>query len=53
MPPAGTSTVNFGPGETLANLTITALGPQGGVAIRNHRGTVDVVADSYGFFAPY
>jgi hypothetical protein len=52
VPPTATSTINFGPGDTIANLTITAVGSRGGVAIRNHLGTFDVVADSVGFFAP-
>lgn len=55
--PAGTneplaSNLNLIAGQTAANLTTVALGSGGQVAIGNFQGSVDVVVDLAGYFAP-
>ena len=47
----GTSTVNFAPGQTVSNLVVTPLGPDGAVDLYNHAGDTDVVVDLVGAFA--
>lgn len=47
-----TSSVNFAAGQTAANLTMTGLGPQGGLDIGNLAGSVNVVGDLFGYFLP-
>jgi streptogramin lyase len=49
-PPPATSTLNFGPGETIANLTTTMVGAGGRVSFANAVGAVDVVADLVGYY---
>lgn len=46
------SNVNFGPGETIPNLAVVRIAPNGRIAIANELGSVDVVGDIVGFFAP-
>ncbi len=53
--PAGTSTpnasnLNFGPGQTIANLVTVKLGSGGQVAFANAVGAADVVADVVGYY---
>ncbi|MFI9386212.1 PKD domain-containing protein [Kutzneria sp. NPDC052558] len=48
---AGTSNLNFGPGQTKQVLVIAALESDGRVRIYNHVGSVDVIADVFGYFA--
>ncbi len=45
------STLNFGPGQTVANLAVPSLDASGQLAVYNHLGSVDVVADVAGYFA--
>ena len=47
-----TANLNFVAGETVANLVTVPIGANGGVAIYNHSGTVDVVVDLEGYFVP-
>jgi streptogramin lyase len=51
-PTPTTSTINFAPNETIANLTTTGVDGNGRIAIRNHLGRVDVIADALGYYAP-
>ncbi|MEO5680242.1 MAG: hypothetical protein ABIS47_11300 [Acidimicrobiales bacterium] len=43
------SSLNFGPGQTVANLVIAKLGADGGVSIRNAAGSTHVIADVAGW----
>ncbi|MGA2872555.1 MAG: CHAP domain-containing protein [Candidatus Dormibacteria bacterium] len=45
------SNLNFSTGETVANLTVVAVGTNGQVTIYNSTGTVQVVVDLEGYFA--
>lgn len=45
----GISTVNFTPGQTVANLAIVPV-TNGSIDIYNHIGSVDVIADVTGYF---
>jgi hypothetical protein len=48
------STLNFGPGQTIANGTTTRLGEGpalGSIALANHLGSVDLIADVSGYFS--
>ena len=45
-----TSTVNFKPGETVANRTMVKLGHGGRVTVYNHSGSADVVVDIGGVY---
>lgn len=49
----GSSTINFGPGQTIANLAIPSIGTASSVDIYNKAGSVDIIADVVGFYAPY
>ena len=46
------SNLNFGAGETVANLVTVKIGPSGQVRIFNANGTVDVIADLSGYYVP-
>jgi hypothetical protein len=46
------SNLNLAPSQTAANLAITALTSPGQIDLFNHAGTVDLVADLAGYFAP-
>jgi len=48
----GTSSLNFGPGQTKANLVVVALGADGSIDLRNQTGTTDVVIDVLGWYGP-
>ena len=48
----GTSSLNLAPGRTRANLVTVPLGAQGRVRLRNNSGSVHVLADLAGFYAP-
>jgi hypothetical protein len=50
--PPQASNLNFGPGQTIANLVYVKASP-GFVDIYNKAGSVDVIADAVGWFAPY
>jgi streptogramin lyase len=45
------STLNFGPGQTIANLTTVALPGDGALALFNAAGTVDLIGDVTGYYA--
>lgn len=47
-----TSTLNFGPGQTVAHLAIVPVGANGKITFANAIGGVDVVVDVVGFFHP-
>jgi hypothetical protein len=44
------SNLNFVPGQTLSNLVVVPVGPDGKVAFFNHVGNVDVIVDMFGYF---
>jgi hypothetical protein len=46
------SNLNFGPGQTVANLVEVGLGDQGAVSVYNSAGSVDVVVDVQGYVGP-
>jgi hypothetical protein len=46
------SNLNFGPGQTIPNLVTVGLPPNGSVELANLLGTVDLVADAVGYYAP-
>jgi hypothetical protein len=46
----GTSTLNFARGETVANLVVVPIGPDGSVQIANAAGATHVVGDVVGWF---
>ena len=50
-PRPGSSSLNFSPGQTVANLAVVAVEPHDAVAIYNNLGTVDVIGDVVGYFA--
>lgn len=45
------SDLNFGPGDTVPNLVVVKLGPDGAVTAYNDLGTVDVILDVLAWFA--
>jgi hypothetical protein len=47
----GTSNLNFGPGQTIANLATVPLGPDGAIDLFNFQGRADLVADVVGYYA--
>ena len=47
----GASNVNFGAGETVANLVVAKVGVGGKVSIFNAQGTADYIVDVQGWFA--
>ncbi|MDH6135410.1 hypothetical protein P3T37_004825 [Kitasatospora sp. MAA4] len=49
---SSTSTLNLVPGQTVANLATVAVDPNGNVSVRNNSGSVDVVVDLFGYYAP-
>ena len=46
------SNLNFTPGQTVANLAMPQLSGSGSLSIYNQLGTVDVIGDLVGYFAP-
>jgi serine protease len=48
---ATTSNLNFEPGQTKQVLVIASIAANGQIEIYNHVGSVDVVADVFGYFA--
>jgi hypothetical protein len=51
-PPRPTSSsLNFSPGQTVANLAVVAVAPHDAITIYNNLGTVDVIGDVVGYFA--
>jgi serine protease len=54
--PGGTmplaSDVNWGPGQTVPNLTVASLSGTGTMDVYNHSGSADLVIDAFGYFAP-
>jgi hypothetical protein len=46
----GTSNINFSPGQIISNSMIVPVGSDGKIALWNHHGTVDIVADISGYF---
>ena len=51
-PLPGVSNLNFGTGDTIANLAIVPLGSDGAFQLRNNSGDVQVIADVAGWFSP-
>jgi DNA-binding beta-propeller fold protein YncE len=49
-PPPTASNLNFTAGETIANLVTVPVGVNGAVALYNHSGTVDLIADLEGYY---
>lgn len=50
-PPAGTSDVNFSPGQITANADLATLSSSGTVNVYNYAGDTNVVVDVFGYFA--
>ncbi len=48
LPPA--SDLNFGPGQTIANMAVFKVGADGRIAVYNSVGAVDVIADLAGYY---
>lgn len=47
------SNVNFGPGQTVANMAVVTVGDNGYIDLYNHStGTVNLVADASGYYTP-
>jgi hypothetical protein len=46
------SNLNFGPGQTIPNAVTVKIGATGKVAFYNKLGTVDLIADALGYYAP-
>jgi len=46
------SSLNFGAGETIANLVTVKVGTAGGVRFYNNAGAVDLVGDAVGYYGP-
>jgi len=44
------STINFGPGQTIANLAVVKLGPTGKLSVFNAAGSTHVILDVMGYF---
>ncbi|GAA3437354.1 S53 family peptidase [Kutzneria kofuensis] len=44
------SNLNYSPGQTIANLVTVPVGTDGSVAFLNHYGSVDVIADVFGYY---
>lgn len=51
VPPATTSDVNFGAGQTRANADLATLNTGGGISIYNYVGNTDVLVDAFGYFS--
>jgi hypothetical protein len=47
-----TSNLNWMPGATVPNLTVSALSPGGAITVFNHAGSTDVVVDVLGYYTP-
>jgi hypothetical protein len=45
------SDLNFGPGQTVPNLVMARLGPDGSLVIYNNRGSTDVIVDVFGWYS--
>ena len=52
VPRPNASSINFGAGQTIAGLTMPKLGSNGDLAVYNQLGSVDVIGDVVGWFAP-
>ncbi len=48
--PPGASSLNFGPGISIANRVIVPIGANGDISIYNFNGTTDVIVDVNGYF---
>jgi hypothetical protein len=46
------SNLNFAPGQTIPNLVVSRVSPAGAIALYNQQGTVDIIGDVTGYFAP-
>ena len=46
------SDLNWGPGQTVPNLTVASVGGAGGTSFFNAAGTADLVIDVFGYFVP-
>lgn len=51
-PPPGVSNLNFGPGQTIANLVTVAIGANGGIRLATAMGATHVIVDVVGYFDP-
>jgi hypothetical protein len=45
------SDLNYGPGQTIPNLVVVKLGPDGKIDLYNLAGSVDVIVDVAGWYA--
>ncbi len=52
LPQPGVSDLNFGAGQTIANLTIIKIAANGAIRFANAVGEVDVIVDVVGYFDP-
>ncbi|WP_441250960.1 PKD domain-containing protein [Kitasatospora sp. McL0602] len=52
MNPTGTSNLNFGPGQTVANQVVVPIGADGKVQLSNFAGSADAVVDLFGYYSP-
>jgi hypothetical protein len=52
QPLPGVSNLNYVPGQTIPNMVVVPLGPGNTVTFYNSAGTVDVIADVLGHYAP-
>jgi hypothetical protein len=48
----GASNINFDAGQITQNHVIVPIGGDGTVTLYNHSGSVDVIADIFGFYGP-
>jgi hypothetical protein len=46
------SDLNWGPGQTVPNLTVATLSPTGAISAFNDAGRTDLVIDAFGYFVP-
>jgi streptogramin lyase len=51
-PQANVSNLNFGPGQTIANLAVIKIGANGAISLANAVGSTDVIVDVVGYFDP-
>ena len=51
-PKPNSSNLNFAAGQTVANMTIVPVGPDGRISLTNYDGTTDLVVDVLAWFPP-
>ncbi|MER5641506.1 PKD domain-containing protein [Kitasatospora sp. NPDC002227] len=50
--PTGTSNLNFGAGQTVANQVVVPIGADGSVQLSNFAGRADAIVDLFGYYSP-